>query len=98
MIDFKVKRNQFNTFESAVLKFDKEDIDIWVDITMGLKNRLEKQQEYLQHNSEYIEDFNNKKEYAIQMFTIEELEKQKSELEENIKKIKKYIDVFEVKI
>lgn len=98
MIDFKVKRNQFNTFENAVLKFDSSDIEIWTFINIGLKDKLEKQQKYLKHIHEYIEDFNNKKEYAIEMFTMEELENSKSETEENIKKIKKYIDVFEVKI
>ncbi len=97
MIDFQVKRDKLNTFESAVLKFDRKDIDIWVNIRMGLIDRLEKQHEYLQNNSEYIEDFNNKKEYAIAMFTMKDLEKRKSELEEEIKKIKKYIDVFEAK-
>lgn len=94
MIKFNVKRNKFNTFQSAILEFDKEDIDLLVNLQLKLEDRLKQGEEHLQDTISSIKDFKNGESDIRDFYTLEGLEEQKKETEEKINKLKNQISIL----
>lgn len=92
MIDFKVKKDNFGIFVSAVLKFDKEDVSVWTYIIFGLANELKDWQRCLQDAIDDIEDYKN--EGIIIPYIMKKKEKRKVENEYRVEQLKRYIEMF----